>query len=162
MLGPLSTDASSDSLSLFSPAERTQRPRQQPFDPKVVARRTSTPVSDLFFSPQNVDILQDGIRYRVFVDSGGRDVIGRQSDVELGLVMRSLFLQEADNDTSRDETSQVRDLNASVLSFCVPRIVQEINQYRHYRKDVAALPVPLPRGEIATTKGSRSLEWGGQ
>lgn len=128
----------------------------------MVARRTSTAVSDLFFSPRNVDAVQEGIRYRVFVDTGGRDVIGRQSDVELGLVMRSVFLQEADNDSSREEISQVRQLNASVLSFCVPRIVQEINQYKHYRKDVAALPVPLPRGEIATSKGSRSLEWGGR
>lgn len=145
---------------MFSPAERTQRPRQQPFDPRVVARRTNTSVSDLFFSPRNVDILQDAIRYRVFVESGGRDVIGRQSDVELGLVMRSLFLQEADNDDTRDPVPQVRELNSSVLQFCVPRIVQEINQYRHYRTDVAALPVPLPRGEIATSKGSRSLEWG--
>ena len=147
---------------MFSTTERTERPRQQPFDPRVVGRRTNTPVSDLFFSPRNVDAVHDGIRYRVFVDTGGNAVIARQSDVELGLVMRSVFLQEADNDNSRDAVSQVRELNASVLSFCVPRIVQEINQYKHYRKDVAALPVPLPRGEIATSKGSRSLEWGGQ
>jgi hypothetical protein len=120
---------------------------------------TTTPVSRLFFSPLNVEALQEGIRYRVYVESGDRFVIDRQSGTELAVVMRSLYLQHGDNRTGdRDDViRQVRDLNAWVLNFCVPRIVQEIEISRYYRHDIANLPEPLPLGQLATSKGTRTL-----
>lgn len=116
-------------------------------------------VADVFFSARNVDALQHGIRYRVFRESGGKLVIGRQSDVELGIVMRSIYLQHARNE-ERDVLGQVRELNRLVLDFAVPQIVREANLYKHYREDVSRLPVPMARGELATSKGERSLEMG--
>ena len=114
--------------------------------------------SEIFMSRVNVDALHDAIRYRVHVETGGRHVIGRQSDAELALVMRSIVLQHGRNDTSSDAIEQVRVLNAAVLAWCVPRIVNELNQYVRYREDVATLPVPMPHGGLATNKGSRQIE----
>lgn len=116
--------------------------------------------SQLFLSRANMDALQDAIRYRVYVETGGRHVIGRQSEVELGLVMRSVLLQSGRNkdDSGRGGTlKDVRALNAEVLAWCVPRIVSEVLQYINYRIDVSSLPMPMQRGGIATQKGSRSL-----
>ena len=118
-------------------------------------RQTPSSVSDLFFSSGNVELLQEAIRYGVNAQTGL--VISRQSDVELGVVMRSIYLQEADNDDAADLVKQVRALNTSVLAFCVPRVAQEANMYRQYRRDISTLPTPLPRGELATSKGDRSL-----
>lgn len=118
----------------------------------------SASATDLFMSDVNVEALHAAIRYRVHVETGGRHVIGRQSDAELALVMRSVLLQSGRNDASTSAVEQVRDLNAEVLAWCVPRIVTELRQYLRYREDVATLPVPLPHGPLATNKGSRQIE----
>lgn len=117
-------------------------------------------VAIVFFGADNVDALQHGIRYGVFRDTDGAHIIGRQSDVELALIMRSIYLQGSRNVDGDRATvlAQVRALNAEVLDYTIPRILQEVNMYAHYRRDVSSLPAPLPRGEIATTKGDRSLE----
>ena len=112
----------------------------------------------LFMSRANVDALQQGIRYRVYVQSGSRHVIGRQSDAELAVVMRSVLLQHGRNADDVSAVAQVRALNAEVLGFCVPRIISELVGYEGYLDDVSSLPVPLERGQIASTKGDRSLQ----
>jgi hypothetical protein len=125
-----------------------------------------TAVSTLFLSPANVDALQLGIRNLVYSRSGGRHRIGRQSDVELAIVMRSILLQEGrnlgpDTGATRDGPdsvlSQVRALNASVLAFCVPRIIGEADGYLRYRDEISTLPTPMEHGALATSKGDRSL-----
>lgn len=115
-------------------------------------------VSSLFFSALNVEALQDAIRYRVYVESGAdQTVIGRQSDVELSIIMRSIFLQEARNNARESIVLQVKALNASVLAYCVPRILEEVRTYVTYRRDVSTLPEPLPRGEFLSVKGQKTL-----
>ena len=118
-------------------------------------------VSSIFMSAQNSEALQQGIRYRVNVESKGEHTIGRQSDTELAIIMRSVLLQYGTNlDCSSKEATliQVRSLNARVLDFCVPRILEEIRAYEHYLADVSTLPIPMQHGQIASTKGERSLE----
>ena len=112
----------------------------------------------LFMSKANVDALQDAIRYRVYVETHGRHVIGRQSDVELALVMRSVLLQRGRNDDGSDVLEQVRQLNAEVLEWCVPRIASEVEQWLRYRDDIATLPTPMAYGQVASMKGTRELQ----
>ena len=125
----------------------------------AVGRLQHTVVQDLFFSPANVDALQQGIRYSVYRATHGQQVIGRQSDVELGLVMRSVYLQHARNDDNGDVVAQVRELNQFVLDYCVPKVLEELRAYMAYRSVswTERVPVPMERGELATTKGDRTL-----
>jgi hypothetical protein len=115
--------------------------------------------TNLFMSKKNLDALQDAIRYRVWVETGGRQVIGRQSDAELTVVMRSIALQHARNDGRSDPVEQVRDLNSRVLNWTVPRIVGELSQYLQYRQDASTLPMPMAHGGLATSKGTKNLEF---
>ena len=118
------------------------------------------PTGALFMSGRNIDALQEGIRYGVYVRSGGKHVIGRQSDMELATVMRALFLQHGRNTTLRDggcDVAEVRRLNGLVIDYCVDRILSEISLYVRYRADISELPVPLARGRFESNKGSRSL-----
>lgn len=126
------------------------------------------PAGRIFFSAANADALQEAIRYRVYAASGGRFTIGRQSDRELAIIMRSIFFQDTsgrDVNATRTGTSVgvsdvdlVRTLNRAVLEFCVPRVLEEVKMNQRYLADVSSLPVPLERGELATSKGSRVLE----
>lgn len=114
-------------------------------------------VSQLFFSPKNFHALQHGIRYRVWVETNGRYVISPQSEAELGIVMRGVYLEYSKN-TSFRVVDQVRGLNAHVLDYAVPRIVSELDSRAHYLHDISHQPVPLELGATTSTKGSKQLE----
>lgn len=116
-----------------------------------------TEVAKLFFSARNMEALQEGLRRRVYHESG--HVVSRQSDRDLAIIMRSMYLQYAGNDPSPSTIlPQVRELNGKVLDFCVPQIVNEISMYLGYQRDLARLPEPLQRGTADTRKGTKTLE----
>lgn len=114
-----------------------------------------TAVSELFFSENNISALQHGIRYGVYKKSEGKLVVGEQSRDELLTVMRSIYLVEGRN-LPHDVLPQVRQLNADVLEFCVPRVEREAYQYLKYRVDSTTQPRPLPYGEFTSRSGMRS------
>lgn len=118
---------------------------------------TKTPLNDLFFSQRNIDALQLGIRNMVANKTNNEFVIGNQSEVELQVVMRAIYLSDAKH-LPHDIVGQVRELNAKVLDYCVPRILEEIRMFNHYKNDVSKLPMPLERGQFSSAKGTRFLE----
>jgi hypothetical protein len=117
----------------------------------------NTPVSDLFFSANNIDALQQGIRYSVYRASGKHHVIGRQSDVDLILIMKGTYMEHAQH-ISGHTVGQVKRLNKHVLDYVVPRILTEVDTYLKYRHDVSTLPVPMERAPMMSQKGTRVLE----
>jgi len=58
---------------------------------------TSDSLSNAFFSQQNIQIIQNGIRAGVYHRSNGQYVIGPQDCDSLKIVMRSVFLQYSAN-----------------------------------------------------------------
>lgn len=116
-----------------------------------------SPLSDLFFSSQNIEALQQGIRYRIYTETSGKYVIGRQSDQELRIIMRSVYYQYARNDGT-DCVAQTRELNAIVLDWAVPEILSNLLQYQVYKKDASTLPIPLDNAQNMSRKGTKSLE----
>jgi hypothetical protein len=115
------------------------------------------PISNLFFCPVNVNALQDGIRYKVWKETDQRYVIGRQSDQELRVVMRSIYFQYARH-LPNDVVGQVRALNAKVLEWVVPEVLSNLRQHERYREDASKMPVPLARAPLMTQKGTKVLE----
>ena len=101
--------------------------------------------------------MQDGIRYKVWKETGERYVIGKQSDQELRIVMRSIYYQYAKH-LPNDVVGQVRDLNAKVIEWVVPEILSNLRQYEKYRQDASQLPMPMERGPLLTQKGTKTLE----
>ena len=116
-----------------------------------------TPLNSVFFSDENMHALQEGIRYRVWVESRGAFKIGRQNEHELIIIMRSIYYQHGRN-APTDIVGQVRELNARVLEWSVPQIITNLKQHEQYKKDISTLPMPMARAPLATMKGSRSLE----
>lgn len=123
----------------------------------IIGIHTSTPLNDLFFSQQNVRALQQGIKNVIANKTNGEFIIGEQSEVELQVVMRAIYLKEAQH-LDYAIVEQVRELNQKVIEYCVPRILEEVRMFKYYKKDVSQLPVPLARGEFSSSKGMRVLE----
>jgi len=114
-------------------------------------------VSDLFFSEMNINALQDGIRYKINAETSGKYVIGRQSDQELKVVMRSIYFQYGLNQPD-DCVGQVRVLNTYVLNWCVSEVLSNLLQYQQYKIDSSTLPMPLERSPLMSKAGTKTLE----
>lgn len=123
----------------------------------IAGKLTLNDVSKLYFSEQNIEALHQGIRYRVYVETDGKYTIGRQSDQELKIVMRSIYIQHGKNINS-DCVGEVRILNGKVLDWVVPEVLSNLLQYSTYRKDVSTLPVPLERSPNMSSRGTNPME----
>jgi hypothetical protein len=117
---------------------------------------STNPISDVFFSQQNIDILQNGIRYVVYKRTHDNLVIDKQSENELLIIMRSIYLQYSKHKPF-GVLDQVRMLNSKVIDYAVPAILVELNQYVNYTRDASALPVPLEHSKNISPKGTKVL-----
>jgi len=116
-----------------------------------------TDVSSIFFSVTNINLLQQGIRNKILNLSNGKYNIGKQSDTDLKIIMRSIYFQYGKN-TSNNIKMQVLDLNTRVIDWCVPEILSNIKQSDKYLMDISTMPVPLDRSILPTQKGLKNLE----
>ena len=115
-----------------------------------------TPLSQAFFSPANMLRIQNAIRREIYEKSGPKQwVIDAQDIDEVKIVMRSLYLQYAQNRPDRI-TQQVDDLNRTVLDWIVPRVISEVQYYFHYLKDISHMPVPIERPIHLSEAGTKT------
>lgn len=117
----------------------------------------SNGLSEIFFSPKNIDAIQNAIRAEVFRKSADKQwVIDNQSADEIQIVMRGLFYQYAKN-LPTDIAGQIADLNQLVVDWCVPKIMSEIQHYQYYLNDISHMPVPLQHAQSMSSAGTRTL-----
>lgn len=115
-----------------------------------------TLISRAFFSRTNIEHLQKEIVNNVYKRSNNQYKIGRQSDTELEIVMRSIYLQHTQS-LPCGINEQIMKLNALVLDYCVPQILGEVSQYYKYLNDISQ-PVPtLDRPINVSGKGEKTL-----
>lgn len=101
-----------------------------------------TQLSTIFFSKQNIQIIQNGIRAGVYNRSDGSYIIGLQDCDTLKVVMRSIYLQYGANQIN-NITEQVSELNQIVLNYCIQQIYGEATGYLKYLNDASTLVVPM-------------------
>ena len=101
-----------------------------------------TTLSNLFFSRENIKIIQNGIRAGVYKRSKGNYVIGEQDCDSLKIIMRSVFLQNSSNQPTH-VTQQIQALNQLVLDYCIQQVYGEAKGYVKYISDVSTLAVPI-------------------
>ena len=75
-------------------------------------QHTETPLNRVFFSQTNIDNLQTKIQEQVYLMSGSKHHIDRQSDDDLIIIMRSYYLM-----FGRNNNSQVAKYNIWVNSI---------------------------------------------
>jgi hypothetical protein len=89
----------------------------------------------------------------VYKETG--NIIGRQSDEELLIIMRSIYLSDSKNQPT-DFTRQVAELNYKVLKYAVyDEILPKVKGYATYLNDNLRTNVVLPREKFVNNKGSR-------
>lgn len=113
-----------------------------------MATRVSGPVADAFFSAENVAVINRAMVRVVFERSGRR--IATQSQTELGIIMRSVYLTHAAYADDR-VADQVRALNLAVLEYCVNTILTEVDMHDHYMRDRDQRRREVPPHAVATS-----------
>ena len=131
-------------------------------DPANIISRTygTNELINLYFSDINRDEIQNDIQKWIYFNSYNNLKIGRQSDTELKIIMKSIYLTNRSKLTDyRDVLQQVKFLNKLVIQECCKIIKTNISQHLHYVnnldsewKNTMNLPVNL------SSKGTKTLE----
>jgi len=116
-----------------------------------------TLLSKTFFSKENIQIIQNGIRAGVYKKSNGQYIVGQQDCDSLKIIMRSIFLQHAANQPTHI-SSQVEELNKIVLDYCIFHVYSEAQGYKKYLYDASTLVVPLSTPIVETQKDKNNYK----
>lgn len=99
-------------------------------------------LAQVYFSQENVQIVQNGIRAGVYRLSEGKLNVPPQNIDTVKIVMRSIYLQYAEH-YPKDITKQVEYLNSIVLDYAVNNVYNEAVGYLKYVQDQSTLVIPL-------------------
>ena len=95
-------------------------------------------LSKLFFSADNVEIIQNGIKAGVYKKSKGKYILPNQNVDSLKIIMRSRYLEYASYN-SELITEEIERLNNIIIGYCSNESVA----YEKYCEDQSTLVVPL-------------------
>ena len=115
-------------------------------------------LSSAYFSVENIQILQNGLRAGVYALSKDKLVIPPQNIDNLKIIMRSIYLQYSRYSTVEPISQQIAKLNQIVLDYAVPSVYQEAVGYLNYCRDQSTLVVPLEL-PLTTDRDYKPLEW---
>lgn len=113
-------------------------------------------LNQMYMSPENIEHLQTRIRYAVWIASNKQHVIARQSDTELVVIMRSIYLTYGKNLPTAIK-QQIQDLNDLVVQEAVSKILSQIQQHIWYLYHASTQPLPLSHPQSMSTKGLKVL-----
>jgi hypothetical protein len=113
-------------------------------------------LSKAFFSGENQQIIQNGIRAGVYQASNNQYVIAPQSYDQIKIIMRAIYLQNAQNHPE-NITGQIERLNQLVIQHAVPKLVGEAKGYMNYLRDASTIAMPLS-APINTMSRDKTLE----
>lgn len=123
---------------------------------KLTGTFCKSKLSNLYFSQVNVDFIQNQIIERVYKKSKGKHVISKQSEDELIIVMRSIYLQYGKNAESNLQ-QQINSLNERVLDYCVDNVMMNIEQHYAYLKDLTKEQEIMEKPQYVHIKGEKTL-----
>jgi len=126
------------------------------FRDALTGQWTDTLLSCAFFSEQNIQILQNAIRKGVYDKSNGQYIIAPQNCNELKIIMRSIFLQHANN-LPCDIKYQIITLNNLVTDFAIEQVYKEAVSYIKYKIDASTLSTPIST-PVNTSPKTNTLE----
>ena len=118
---------------------------------------TNSNLSDLYYSQSNINLLQENIIKGVYKHPDTYQAkISKQSEDELLIIMRSIFLQHCKNQPNNIQ-NQIHELNKLVLDYCIPNIISSIKQYNCYINDITKENTVIDKPQFVSCKGEKIL-----
>ncbi len=154
-MGNLETNQAYPQFELF---QENHKGPERNFNDSLYGIMESSVPARVFFSEKNINNIQQKIINSVFNESQGKIKIGRQSDSELKIVMRSIFLQYGQNLNSRIQ-EQIAQLNKLVLNYCVENVLVGAIGHVNYIRELNKTQDVMERPQSVNIKGVNSLEY---
>jgi hypothetical protein len=101
-------------------------------------------LAQVFFSAENIQIIQNAIRKGVYDMSKEKYNVPNQNIDALKIIMRSTYLTYAEHHPD-NITGQVERLNKLVLDYCVPFVFNETKFYMKYLEDQSTIAMPFDK-----------------
>jgi hypothetical protein len=101
-------------------------------------------LAQVYFSAENIQIIQNALRANVYKLSGGKINIPNQNIDNLKIIMREYYLEYAEH-YPKDIKKQVERLNGLVIEHLVPNLYSEAVGYFQYLVSQSTLTMPLDR-----------------
>jgi hypothetical protein len=101
-------------------------------------------LAQVYFSAENMQIIQNAMRASVYKLSGGKINIPNQNVDNLKIIMRGIYVEYAEH-YPKDIKGQVEHLNQLVLDYAVPQVYSEAVGYFQYLVSQSTLPLPIER-----------------
>ena len=113
-------------------------------------------LNTVYFSKANMKLVQNKLRYTIWMMSEKQFVIPEQHETNLMIVMRSIYLQYSRN-LKTNIKEQIGQLNNIVIDELAPKVLSNVKQYYRYLEDANEPWKPIARGQSASNKGTRQL-----
>ena len=118
---------------------------------------TDSDLSQLFFSNRNINRIQKKLKNEIYNRTRGKYLLTVDQDkTKLLIVMRSIFLQNAVNQ-SNNIVRQVKSLNKHVVNDLVPEMITNIKSYYGYLDDINGPLEPIMRPVNVNNAGHKTL-----
>ena len=138
----ISKTESPDISKLFAIYDKIPANQCVTFRDPTLGQWNETALSKAYFSRENIQIIQNGIRAGVYDKSNGQYTVAPQDCDSLKIIMRSIYLQHSANQPT-NISGQIEQLNQIVLDYCIFHVYSEAQSYMKYLYDVSTLAVPL-------------------
>ncbi len=127
----------------FAMAERVAvKNKATEYRAPLIGEWEETPLSRAYFSAENVQIIQNGIRAGVYEMSKKQFTVLPQNVDTIKIIMRSIYLQYAEH-MPTGSAKQIAVMNKLVLDYAVPYVFGEATAYVKYMEDVSTLATPF-------------------
>jgi len=143
--------------SCFTHSDRIPAKETLSYREALTGNLLNSKLSDLYFSKENIKLLQNGLRAGVYNKSKGAYLIDEQSEDELKIIMRSTFLQYSNNDLDNIK-EQITELNDLILEYAVNQVYNEAQSYIQYKIDASTLIVPMA-SPVMEIKDDKQLKY---
>ncbi len=131
-----------DISNLFAMYDKIPANQCTTFREPTLGQWDETTLSKAYFSQNNIQIIQNGIRAGVYKRSNGQYTVAPQDCDSLKIIMRSIYLQHSVN-LDHNIQGQIEDLNKMVLDYCVPQVYGEAHGYHKYIIDASTMYTPI-------------------
>lgn len=118
-------------------------------------------LAQAFFSKENVQMVQNGLRAGVYKMSGEKQLVVAPQNIDvLKTIMRHMFVQYAQFHPT-NIPGQIETLNTAVWEYAVPSVYAEAMGYLKYLQDSSSLVVPieLPKQVDRCFKSLKPSPW---
>jgi len=139
---------SPDTRSLFNMYDKIPAHQCSTYRNPLEGQWDDSNLSNAYFSKENIQIIQNGIRAGVYKQSNNQYVVAPQDCDSLKIVMRSIYLQYSAN-LPGNISGQIEALNQMVLNFCIQQVYSEAKGYMKYLSDASNMYVPIAHPILA-------------